>query len=349
MRVVSEIYSYVLTAQVKYCRYNMKHPFLEQSYLNMGIFNRSLKKFGESLRTWQRLEELQKDLYGERSPVLLFTWKNLGTCCLGLGQSDQALKHFEASIGLLQEQPMDEDKEAVRTKDKVELLGLKQYLYLTHATDRNFASALEMAESCTELSAELYGPRSRKVATKLHQQATCLLQLGKKDKAAEAIEKAINVWEKPEENAVSIEEKEGTDPKGAAAAEEQASFHRIQYQHLLASVLYMQGRNWDQAIEASERGIKLCQDFKGTQLTADADKQGKEFANIKLKAMARQRNMSALDLREQLNAGKEQDNNEGAKPEAIAISRNTVLLQTAAAYFVASAAVLGYLAYQRRA
>lgn len=72
----------------------MKHPFLEQTYLNVGIFNRSLKKFGESLQTWRRLEELQKDLYGDRSPVLLFTWKNLGTCHLGIGQSDQALKYF---------------------------------------------------------------------------------------------------------------------------------------------------------------------------------------------------------------------------------------------------------------
>jgi DNA-directed RNA polymerase subunit L len=49
LRVVSEIFSYVLTSQVKYCRFNMKHPFLEQTYLNVGIFNRSLKKFQESL------------------------------------------------------------------------------------------------------------------------------------------------------------------------------------------------------------------------------------------------------------------------------------------------------------
>ena len=53
--------------------------------MNVAIFNRSLKKFGESLMTWKRLEELQKDLYGERSYVLLFTWKNIGTCYLGIG------------------------------------------------------------------------------------------------------------------------------------------------------------------------------------------------------------------------------------------------------------------------
>jgi hypothetical protein len=108
----------------------------------------------------------------------------------------------------------------------------------------------------------------------------------------------------------------------------------------------MQGRNWDQVIAESEKGIKLCQDFKCAELMPEADKQGKEFANIKLKAMARQKNMSALDLREELNANEEQGPQE-EPAEAIAVSKSTVMLQTAAAYVVTSAAVLGYLAYQR--
>ena len=57
----------------------------------------------------------------------------------------------------------------------------------------------------------------------------------------------------------------------------------------------------------------------------EADKQGKEFANIKLKAMARQKNMSALDLREELNASKVQGSQE-EPAEAIAVSRSTIML-----------------------
>jgi tetratricopeptide (TPR) repeat protein len=163
---------------------------------------------------------LQKDLYGDRSPVLLFTWKNIGTCYLGIGQSDQALKYFVDCIGLLQELPVDDDKEAVKTKDKVELMSLKQNLYLTHATDRNFELALEMAESCIELSADLYGPRSKKLSAKLYQKATSLLQLGKKEEAVEAIKKSIEIYENPEEKEVTIEEKEGMDSKVMQATEE---------------------------------------------------------------------------------------------------------------------------------
>ena len=182
---------------------------------------------------------------------------------------------------------MDDDKPAVRRKDKEELLSLKQNLYVTHGTDRNYAASLEMAEGCIELAAELYGPRSQKLAAKHYQRATSLLQLGKKDQAIDAIRQAIDVYENPEENAVVAEEQEGMEARVVKATEEQLAINRIQYQNFLASVLYMQGRNWDQVIEASEKGLQLCQDFKCAQLMPEADKQGKEFANIKLKAMAR--------------------------------------------------------------
>ena len=173
LRVVSEIYSYVLTSQVKYCKYNMKHPFLEQTYVNVAIFNRSLKKFSESLPTWKRLEELQKDLYGEKSAVLIFTWKNIGTCYLGIGQSEQALKYFNDCITLLEELPVDEDKEDIKQKDKNEIMSLKQNLYLTYATDRKFDKALEMALNVIEMMNELHGPKSKKLSAKYYQKATC--------------------------------------------------------------------------------------------------------------------------------------------------------------------------------
>ena len=57
-RVISEIYHFVLGAQVKYCKLDMKHPFLENTYMNVAIFNRTMKSFGESLMMWKRLESL---------------------------------------------------------------------------------------------------------------------------------------------------------------------------------------------------------------------------------------------------------------------------------------------------
>jgi len=84
-RIIAEIYTYVLSAQVKYCKLDMRHPFLESTYLNIGIFNRSMKKFGESLMMFKRLEALQKQVYGDDNISLLYTYKNIGTCYLGIG------------------------------------------------------------------------------------------------------------------------------------------------------------------------------------------------------------------------------------------------------------------------
>jgi len=50
---------------------------------------------------WKLLEGLQKDIYGENGYNLLFTWKNIGTCFLGVGSSEQARKYFTMCIDLL--------------------------------------------------------------------------------------------------------------------------------------------------------------------------------------------------------------------------------------------------------
>lgn len=69
---------------------------------------------------------------------------------------------------MLEELPVDDDKKAIKLKDKTEILSLKQNLYLTYATDRNFEQALEMAENCIEMTTELYGPRSKKLSAKFY-------------------------------------------------------------------------------------------------------------------------------------------------------------------------------------
>jgi phage major head subunit gpT-like protein len=54
-------------------------------------------------------------------------------------------------------------------------------------------------------------------------------------------------------------------------------------------------------------------------------------------------------LRQQINQeNAASGNNDDANPDAIAISKNGVYMQTAAAYLLTTAAVLGYLVYQNR-
>lgn len=53
---ITEIYSFVLSSQIKYVKFDMKHPFLESTYLNVAIFNRTLQRYGEALMMFKRME-----------------------------------------------------------------------------------------------------------------------------------------------------------------------------------------------------------------------------------------------------------------------------------------------------
>ena len=91
----------------------MRHPFLEQTYLDIGMFNRSMKRFGEGLMMWKKLETLQQDIYGENSYNLVFTTRNIGACYLGLGQTENALKNFERALELLEGSEVDHENEEI--------------------------------------------------------------------------------------------------------------------------------------------------------------------------------------------------------------------------------------------
>lgn len=58
--------------------------------------------------------------------------------------------------------------------------------------------------------------------------------------------------------------------------------------------------------------------------------------------------MNALDLRQQINEDNASGNKDESNPDAIAISKSAVYTQTATAYLLTTAAVLGYLVYQNR-
>jgi len=120
----------------------MKHPFLENTYLNIGIFNRTMKKFGEALMMFKRLEILQKQVYGEDNISLYYTYKNIGTCYLGIGQSETGRKYFRDCLKVLENAKYDHDS-ALKIKDKEEKAQIHQNLYLTFIADREYKKCIE--------------------------------------------------------------------------------------------------------------------------------------------------------------------------------------------------------------
>ena len=300
-RVIAEIYTYVISAQVNYVKLNMKHPFLESTYLNLALFNRGMQKFGESLMMWKRLESLQKELYGPDSLSLLHTYKNIGTCYLGVGQSESARKCFRDCIDLVENAKYDHDKEEVRVKDKEELAQLNQNLYLTYVSDRDYENAILCTEKAVALLSDVYGPRSKKLASKFYQKANSKLVLGDKAKALEYIRAAIDIHENPAEDKYKPpshqNEKEGQQLR--AATGEAQKFNRIQYQNFLCSTLFMQGTDFDACITEVDKGIALCDTFEYAPLKPESVKMANEFISMRIKARARKQNTNALEIKAQ--------------------------------------------------
>lgn len=245
-RIVAEIYSFVISAQVKYCRMNMTHPFLEQTYLNIALFNRSMKKFAESLMMWRRLESLQRELYGEGAILMLYTYKNIGTCYLGLGKSEDARKSFEECIDLIKAIKSDTPKPEHNRRDQEEIANLEQNKYLTYVSDREYEKAIECTEASLKIISTIYGERSKKLAAKWYQKASSCLTLRRTAEAIKNIETAIDLQTNPTPDTVyDDDEKEGGPPK---VSEEATNFNRIQFQNFLSSSLYMHGQDFDRVM-----------------------------------------------------------------------------------------------------
>jgi tetratricopeptide (TPR) repeat protein len=135
-------------------------------------------------------------MYGEESYNLLFTLKNIGTCFLGVGNSEKARDYFEQCIELLEK--CKTTKPEIIKKDKEEISSLHQNLYLTFVSDRNYILALQNSEKVLEIMSDIYGPRSKRLSSKYYQKANSLLNLRRREEAIEAILHAISIFEKPD-------------------------------------------------------------------------------------------------------------------------------------------------------
>jgi hypothetical protein len=103
-------------------------------------------------------------------------------------------------------------------------------------SDRRFKEALAAADKGLELSSKLYGPRSKRLASKYYQRANCLLSMRKPLEAVASVRNGIDIFENFEEDIVGEgEEKEKVDD----LQKDRDQFNRVQYQNFLCSSLFI--------------------------------------------------------------------------------------------------------------
>lgn len=102
----------------------------------------------------------------------------------------------------------DCEKPDLKVKDQEEIAQLNQNLYLSCISDRDYANAMEYSKKCLSINAQIYGERSKKLPRFYYQIANSNLILQKKAESLEAIRKAIDIFDNPDEDKTVIQSDE---------------------------------------------------------------------------------------------------------------------------------------------
>ena len=250
--------TYILRDQVKYCNGDYMHPFLEETYLNLGILKRSMRQFGEAETQFRKAEELQKSMYGHDHPALVCTLKQVGVCQLGLQMPQLAQKSLNEAKDLLVSLMSDEDDAETKQKDKEELSALYGQLYLAYLIVKQLPEAADCVQESIKFLAERNGDRSSRLCSKYYQLATTYQLDNKFGEALQAIAVAIDIHKSPVEQ----------DPSGFARIQEKMSpeqrtnldYNIVMYTAFESSTNFIEG-NYQAAIKSADEGIKLCNGF----------------------------------------------------------------------------------------
>lgn len=175
------------------------HPFLEETYLHFGIMRRSMRQFGEAEAYFRKAEELQKSMYGEDHPGLVYTLKQLGVCHLGLNLPQDAQKTLNEAKDLLLNMQSEDDDEVTKMRDNEELSVIFAQLYLAYLILKQLPQAAECVQKSIKYVALKSGARSTRLCSKYYQLATTYQLNNQFTEAMDAIKMAIDIHNNPTE------------------------------------------------------------------------------------------------------------------------------------------------------
>ena len=101
-QIAERILSYVMQAQLEYVEFSKIHPFIEQTITNLAILKRSTQSYLESLQYWEWLRQIQEEVYGADSEVIIYTYKNIGICYLAMGIPEKSEEYYLKALGLME-------------------------------------------------------------------------------------------------------------------------------------------------------------------------------------------------------------------------------------------------------
>ena len=128
--------------------------------MNIGLFNRQVKQYGEAEKMFRNVESLQRAIYGDKHEVLVYTVKQIGVCNLGLGQAVAAREALITAKELLLSIMTEEDEKETKEKDMEELAALENQLYVTYLLEKKLPEAIKCCHECIKILKSIHGDRS---------------------------------------------------------------------------------------------------------------------------------------------------------------------------------------------
>lgn len=213
-----------LSAQLRYVKGQKDHPFLEQTYMHLGILHRTIKQFTSAFFMFQQLLNTQKRIYGEDSDILIFAYKNCGLCLLANADPKRAQEHYlkalelcESEVEAKKKSLLEEGEEAREGKTEDEYLNAKLKdeftqtgqvyfsLYLSSVGQSNIEEALKWNQENMNMNKRVYGPDSIHVSNNYFIKSTMNQKALRMPEALEAINEALATYERSTEKEVPLE------------------------------------------------------------------------------------------------------------------------------------------------
>jgi tetratricopeptide (TPR) repeat protein len=159
-QVAERILTYVMQAQLEYVEFSKNHPFLEQTITNLAILKRTSQSYLESLQLWEWLKQIQEEVYGPDSEVIIYTYKNIGICYLAMGIPEKSEEYYLKALTLMEQMQSEGDSATdpeLLKEDREQLASIYNNLYLSSVTNNEKDKAKQYIQKTLHFNSLVHG------------------------------------------------------------------------------------------------------------------------------------------------------------------------------------------------
>jgi len=247
-QVAERILTYVMQAQLEYVEFSKNHPFLEQTITNLAIQKRTSQSYLESLQLWEWLKQIQEEVYGPDSEVIIYTYKNIGICYLAMGIPEKSEEYYLKALTLMEQMQSEGDSVAdpeLLKEDREQMASIYNNLYLSSVTNNEKDKAKQYIQKTLHFQNLVYGENSIQASNCQYIQSNCCLKLGQIDEAIECMNQAIKVFDNPDEE--------------LKRAKDEMLLIKVRYFNQFASIYFIKGE-YPKAKECIDQAYTICND-----------------------------------------------------------------------------------------